>query len=67
MLFRQLEHELGVPLVNRDRSFKGLTPEGERLVAWARRILADQEALRLKVTAMRTRGSTRSRARPRCG
>lgn len=51
---RKLEHELGVPLVNRGRSFEGLTPEGERLVAWARRILADQEALKLEVAAMRT-------------
>ena len=51
---RKLEHELGVPLVNRERSFEGLTPEGERLVAWARRILADQEALKLEVSAMRT-------------
>lgn len=31
---RKLEHELDVPLVYRDRSFQGLTPEGERLVIW---------------------------------
>ncbi len=51
---RKLEHELGVPLVNRDRSFEGLTPEGERLVIWARKILADHESLKQEVAAMRS-------------
>lgn len=51
---RKLEHELGVPMVNRGRAFEGLTPEGERLVVWARRILADHDALKQEVTAMRT-------------
>lgn len=31
---RELEHELGVPLVRRGRTFEGLTLEGERLVLW---------------------------------
>ncbi|MFC6012938.1 LysR family transcriptional regulator [Nocardia lasii] len=51
---RKLEHELGVPLVRRARTFEGLTPEGERLVLWARRILADREALEHEVRALRT-------------
>ncbi|BBY56305.1 LysR family transcriptional regulator [Mycobacterium koreense] len=51
---RKLEHELGVPLVHRDQRFEGLTAEGERLVLWARRILADHDALRHEVTALRT-------------
>ncbi|WP_369046032.1 LysR family transcriptional regulator [Sinomonas sp. P10A9] len=51
---RKLEHELQVPLVQRGHSFEGLTPEGERLVHWARRILADQDALKQEVTALRT-------------
>lgn len=33
----KLENELGVSLINRGHSFGGLTPEGERLVIWARR------------------------------
>jgi DNA-binding transcriptional LysR family regulator len=51
---RKLEHELGVPLVNRGRAFEGLTPEGERLVIWARRILADHDALKHEVAAMQS-------------
>jgi DNA-binding transcriptional LysR family regulator len=51
---RKLEHELNVPLVKRDHSFQGLTPEGERLVVWARRILADHDALAQEVAAMRS-------------
>ncbi|BDD83890.1 transcriptional regulator, LysR family protein [Tsukamurella pulmonis] len=51
---RKLEHELDVPLVLRGSAFEGLTPEGERLVPWARRILADRDALEHEVTALRT-------------
>lgn len=51
---RKLERELGVGLVRRGRSFEGLTPEGERLVLWARRILADRDALEQEVTALQT-------------
>jgi DNA-binding transcriptional LysR family regulator len=51
---RKLEHELKVPLVRRGQKFEGLTPEGERLVHWARRILADCDALKLEVTALQT-------------
>jgi DNA-binding transcriptional LysR family regulator len=49
---RKLERELGVPLVNRGRAFEGLTPEGERLVWWARRIIAAHDALKLEADAM---------------
>ncbi|TSD98112.1 LysR family transcriptional regulator [Skermania sp. ID1734] len=51
---RKLEQELKVPLVRRGRTFEGLTPEGERLVLWARRILADHDALKQEVTALQT-------------
>lgn len=51
---RKLETELKVPLVRRGKSFDGLTPEGERLVLWARRILADHDALIHEVTALQT-------------
>jgi DNA-binding transcriptional LysR family regulator len=51
---RKLENELKVPLVRRGKSFEGLTPEGERLVLWARRILADHDALIHEVTALQT-------------
>ena len=51
---RKLEHELKVPLVRRGQKFEGLTPEGERLVHWARRVLADCDALKQEVTALQT-------------
>lgn len=51
---RKLEHELKVPLVRRGQKFEGLTPEGERLVLWARRILADRDALEHEVAALQT-------------
>lgn len=43
---RQLEHELGVTIVRRQRRVLGLTPEGERVVAWARQSLAALDGLR---------------------
>ncbi|MET9490782.1 LysR family transcriptional regulator [Nocardia sp. NPDC006630] len=51
---RKLEQELKVPLVQRGRTFEGLTPEGDRLVLWARRILADHDALKQEVVALQT-------------
>lgn len=51
---RKLELELKVPLVRRGHAFEGLTPEGERLVLWARRILADHDALKQEVAALQT-------------
>ncbi|MFP5021649.1 LysR family transcriptional regulator [Pseudonocardia phyllosphaerae] len=50
---RKLEHELKVPLVRRGHRFDGLTPEGERLVRWARRILADHDSLKQEVAALK--------------
>jgi DNA-binding transcriptional LysR family regulator len=43
---RQLELDLDVPLVDRGgQRFRGLTPEGERVLGWAQRMLADEGAL----------------------
>lgn len=50
---RQLEEELGVPLILRGNRFEGLTQEGERVVAWARRVLANYEGLYQDVAAMK--------------
>ncbi|MFL5817442.1 MAG: LysR family transcriptional regulator [Conexibacter sp.] len=50
---RRLEAELGVPLVERGHRFQGLTPEGERALAWAHRILADADGMRADLAAMR--------------
>lgn len=43
---RALEAELGVAVVRRGRSYEGLTPEGERVLASAHRLLREQELLR---------------------
>ncbi|MFF8842041.1 LysR family transcriptional regulator [Streptomyces sp. NPDC015127] len=58
---RKLEEELDVPLVRRGRKYEGLTPEGERIVVWAQRILADRDALKDEVGALRTGLSGRMR------
>lgn len=43
---RQLEKELGITIIRRDRRFLGFTPEGERVLAWARQMLASLDGLR---------------------
>jgi DNA-binding transcriptional LysR family regulator len=50
---RQLEQELGVMLVERaQHSYRGLTAEGERVLHWANRIVADCDAMKQDVSAM---------------
>lgn len=43
---RHLEEELGVILVQRDQRFQGFTPEGQRLLQWARILARDWEGMR---------------------
>lgn len=43
---RALEEEFGCPIVKRGRSFVGLTPEGERLLESARRMLREEQLLK---------------------
>jgi DNA-binding transcriptional LysR family regulator len=43
---RGLEKELGVMIVQRGRRFLGLTPEGERVLAWAQQTLASLSYMR---------------------
>jgi DNA-binding transcriptional LysR family regulator len=42
---RQLEQELGVPIVERGQRYVGLTPEGERVLKWAHPILDGWQSL----------------------
>lgn len=58
---RKLEEELGIPLVQRGRRFDGLTPEGERVVVWAQRMLADRDAMQGEIQALRAGLSGRLR------
>ncbi|MFT5657089.1 MAG: DNA-binding transcriptional LysR family regulator [Gammaproteobacteria bacterium] len=42
---KKLEEELGIPIILRDQKFRGFTLEGERVVEWAKRLLADRAAM----------------------
>jgi DNA-binding transcriptional LysR family regulator len=50
---RQLEEQLGVMLVSRGSRFQGLTPEGQRVLEWARRIVGDTRTMREEMRAAR--------------
>jgi DNA-binding transcriptional LysR family regulator len=50
---KQLEESLGVLLVKRGSRFQGFTPEGQRVLDWARRIVGDTRAMRQEVSALR--------------
>lgn len=47
---RKLEAEFGVAVVRRGHRFEGFTPEGERLLAWGRRLLADRSSMLAEFT-----------------
>lgn len=51
---RQLEQELGVPIVERGQRFHGFTPDGERVLKWASTILDNWEALRREIETLRS-------------
>ncbi len=51
---RQLEEQLGVQLVHRGSRFQGLTPEGQRVLDRALRIVGDVRALRDEMRAARS-------------
>lgn len=50
---KQLEDTLGVMLVQRTSRFLGFTAEGERVLDWARTIVADTRAMRAEVQALK--------------
>lgn len=50
---KQLEEMLGVMLVQRGSRFQGFTPEGERALDWARRIVGDVRAMRQEIKALK--------------
>jgi len=51
---RELEDELGITIIKRNRSFQGITPEGERVIHWARQMLASLDGLRQEANLIRT-------------
>ena len=52
---RQLEQELGVPIVERGQRFIGFTPDGERVLRWAHTILDNWSALQQDIARRRGR------------
>lgn len=50
---KQLEEQLGVLLIFRGSRYGGLTPEGQRALEWARRIVGDTRQLRDEMRATR--------------
>ena len=51
MRLRNLEEELGLPLVRRGQRFEGFTAEGERILAWARSLMAAHDGLYAEASA----------------
>jgi DNA-binding transcriptional LysR family regulator len=50
---KRLETEVGFPIVHRSQRYEGLTPEGQTVLEWARRILADVGGLDAELDALR--------------
>lgn len=48
-----LERELGITIIRRNRSFQGITPEGERVLAWAHQVLASLDGLKQEAAMVR--------------
>lgn len=51
---RELERELGITIIKRNRTFQGITPEGERVILWARQTVASLEGLRQEADLVRS-------------
>src|ERR1044071_8514444 len=51
---QSLEQMLNVPLVKRSSRFQGFTPEGERVLVWARRLVGDAHAMRQDILGLKT-------------
>ncbi len=51
---RELERELGITIVKRNRTFEGITPEGERVIQWVRQVMASLEGLRQEANLVRS-------------
>ena len=50
---KQLEDALGILIVQRRSRFLGFTPEGERVLAWGRRMVGDAAAMRQEIAALK--------------
>jgi DNA-binding transcriptional LysR family regulator len=50
---KSLEDQFGVLIVERGSRFRCFTPEGERILDWARRIVGDTRAMRQEIDALK--------------
>lgn len=50
---KSIEEQLGVRIVERGSRFIGFTPEGERVLDWARRIVGDARTMREEINALK--------------
>lgn len=50
---KTIEEQLGVRIVERGSRFQGFTPEGERILEWARRIVGDARTMRQEISALK--------------
>lgn len=50
---KQIEEQMGVLLVNRGSRFQSFTPEGQRVLEWARRIVGDSRSMREEINSLR--------------
>ncbi|MFC0139153.1 LysR family transcriptional regulator [Erwinia mallotivora] len=65
---KNLERELGLPLIHRSNNFDGFTPEGERVLSWAREIVSVYQGLKLEVESLKdgVAGTLRIGVVPQC-
>lgn len=68
MRLKNLERELGLSLINRSNNFDGFTPEGERVLTWAREIVSVYQGLKLEVESLKhgVAGTLRIGVVPQC-
>jgi DNA-binding transcriptional LysR family regulator len=50
---KSLEENLGTALVERGSRFRGFTPEGERVLEWARRLVGDARTMRQELQSLK--------------
>jgi DNA-binding transcriptional LysR family regulator len=50
---KSLEESLGATLVERGSRFRGFTPEGERVLRWARRLVSDARTMRQELQSLK--------------
>ena len=58
---QSLEQTLNVLLVKRSSRFQGFTPEGERVLVWARRLVGDAHAMRKDILGLNSGGNSQLR------